>query len=136
MIKSDRCLVCDMWILSFIAFGIILTIAAGVIKRFAPEFFSPIILSFSIVAVTFLLPILFSAFDELIGSINIETEHLKTLVKITALCLIAGSASDVCEDSGLKSVGNMISLAAEAASFILALPIVKEMITLIGSILL
>lgn len=125
-----------MWVISFAACGVLLAVAAGVVKRFAPEFFSPIILSFSVVTLTFLLPKLYLASEEFIGVLPAETNNIGLLIKIVAVNIIASSAADVCEDSSAKSVGNMIMLAAQTASVIMALPIMRQLIELIGSILL
>ncbi len=75
-------------------------------------------------------------FNEFISSLNISSNILVLIVKITVIAYLVEFSSSLCEDLGVKSIGNKVEFSGRIIIFVTSIPIFINLIeTLSGLIL-
>lgn len=121
---------------SVVFIALLFCIVAGVIKKYAPEFLSPMLAAFGAACLATAAPHINEVISSASGITFIsENEDIEILVKVVAINIVASSATDICEDSGIKTAGGFIMLAAEIFPLLAAMPIFRKLITIIGGLL-
>lgn len=86
------------------------------------------------VAIGFLKPIL-QLMEQLSRMVDSRSGWLKILLKTAGLSIIGETVSLICADAGLASVGKMLQLLTTVVILWISLPLVQNLMDLIGSIL-
>lgn len=91
-----------------------------------------------IINLTFIIFIIVLIFDEITTSINTLTDlmnfnsnsskMLNCLYKSAAVCILSKFATDICQESGNKSIGDIIDFATKIILLIFALPFIENII--------
>ena len=127
-----------MNIVSVVAFGLIATILAVVLKQYKPEY--AIIISIAAVVVilisviSMIVPII-SEVKTMIESAEIPYRYIMVLIKSLGICYITQFACDVCKDAGQTAVSNKIELAGRVAICLSAIPLYKDLLSITQTII-
>ena len=117
-----------------VIFGIasITLVAAIVLKQYKPEFSLTIVLVGCALLLLLVLSKLGGVFEELKGLLNefsISAEVFGITLKALGICTIAEFASNVSRDFGFTALAGNIELGCKILVCILALPIIKEVVS-------
>ena len=91
-----------------------------------------------IINLTFIIFIIVLIFDEITTSVSTLTDlmnfnsssskMLTCLYKSAAVCILSKFATDICKESGNKSIGDVIEFAAKIILLVFALPFIENII--------
>lgn len=74
--------------------------------------------------------------DTLRGSVGAQAgEYLRVLVKAVGLALLGQFAANACRDAGESALAFTVTLCARAAILVAALPLLKQLLGLVGELL-
>ncbi len=127
-----------MDILQIVGIGLVSAIIITLLKQSKPEI--AILLGVA-VGIIIILSVADELYEVVLSFYNVAetsgiTAGVFTLVlKIVGIGYLAEFASNVCIDSGCKGVGDKILFAAKVVIMILALPVIKDLLSLITGIL-
>ncbi|MEG0750840.1 MAG: SpoIIIAC/SpoIIIAD family protein [Oscillospiraceae bacterium] len=68
-------------------------------------------------------------------SMTAQIEEFECVLKAVGICLIAQFAADACTDAGQQSLAVKVQLAGKLATFALAMPLLKQLAALVGSLI-
>lgn len=119
--------------------GALLVAMLGIIlQRQGKEYTLVLVLAVSVMgaclALTYIKPVI-SFLEQLCDLGNLDGEVLKILLKAVGVGLIGEIAGSICADSGNASLGKMLQLLSAAVILWLALPILQQVMDLIGDVL-
>ena len=127
-----------MNIVTVVVIGAIGTVISVVLKQYKPEY----AIFISIITVIIILSFIISAvlpvitdMKSLLGRAGISTEHLSALVKSIGICYLSQFVCDVCRESGQTAIASKVELAARVSICVIALPLFKELISVIETII-
>lgn len=59
---------------------------------------------------------------------NINTDYLKVVIKIAAVCMVGQLVADICRDTGETAVATLVELGARIVILIVSLPIIEQLL--------
>lgn len=123
-------------VLKVVAVGIIFAIISVVLKQYRREY----VYLLSLCVVIIILSLVIDEISSTIGEIYdlfkiINITHIKSLLKITGIAIIADIVCDVIDESGEKAVSNVICIVVKFIILIYTLPMLKEIISFCNEIL-
>lgn len=62
---------------------------------------------------------------------GVETAHISILLRTTAAALVTRFCADLCKDGGSQALASAVETAGAAASLLIALPLLKAVVTLL-----
>ena len=62
---------------------------------------------------------------------GVETAHISVLLRTTAAALVTRFCADLCKDGGSQALASAVETAGAAASLLIALPLLKAVVTLL-----
>ena len=74
-------------------------------------------------------------FSEMASKTGISSNLFLLVVKITAISYLADFSSALCEDLGVKSLGNKVNFASKIMIFTLSTPVILNLFDVISSLL-
>lgn len=116
-------------ILGFVA---ITLIVAVVLKPYRPEYVTVIATVSVIVCVIFALNIVCEPVKTIIEkaeSFGVQSEYLKTLLKVLLVAYISGAAANICRDNGQSALAFSAETVGKGIIFVLCIPLFSEIIT-------
>lgn len=121
------------------AAGALIAAMLGIIlQRQGKEYALVLVLAVSVMgaclALTYIRPVI-SFLEQLSDLGNLDGEILKILLKAVGVGLIGEIAGTICADSGNASLGKMLQLLSAAVILWLSLPILQQVMDLIGDVL-
>lgn len=121
------------------AAGALIAAMLGIIlQRQGKEYALVLVLAVSVMgaclALTYIRPVI-SFLEQLSELGNLDSEILKILLKAVGVGLIGEIAGTICADSGNASLGKMLQLLGAAVILWLSLPILQQVMDLIGDVL-
>lgn len=125
-------------IFKFIGLALIITIAVIVVKQWKPELAVLVGVTGSVVMFFYIIEMLqevYGLFTMLLDSTHIDPELFIILLKIVGIGYLTEFGANICSDSGNSAIASKILLAGKLAIFILAIPIIKNLISLLASIM-
>ncbi len=125
-------------IFKFIGLALIITIAVIVVKQWKPELAVLVGVAGSVVMFFYIIEMLqevYGLFTMLLDSAHIDPELFIILLKIVGIGYLTEFGANICSDSGNSAIASKILLAGKLAIFILAIPIIKNLISLLASIM-
>lgn len=125
-------------IFKIIGLALIITIAVIVVKQVKPELAVLVGVAGSVVMFFYIIDMLeqvYGVFTFILDSTKLDSELFIILLKIVGIGYLTEFGANICSDSGNSSVASKIMLAGKLAIFILAIPIIKNLIEIIASIM-
>ena len=125
-------------IFKIIGLALVIVVAVIVVKQTKPELALLVGLAGSVVMFFYIIDMLeqaFGVFSFILESTKLDAELFVVLLKIVGIGYLTEFAANICNDSGNGSVASKIMLAGKLAIFILAIPIIKNIIEILASIM-
>lgn len=125
-------------IFKIIGLALIITIAVIVVKQVKPELAVLVGVAGSVIMFFYIIDMLeqvYGVFTFILESTKLDSELFIILLKIVGIGYLTEFGANICSDSGNSSVASKIMLAGKLAIFILAVPIIKNLIEIIASIM-
>jgi len=114
------------------------TLAVIVVRQTKPELAVLVGVAGSVVLFFYILDLLeqvFGVFEYILDSTNIDPKLFGILLKIVGVGYLTEFGANICSDSGNSAVASKILLAGKLTIFVLAIPILTNLIDLIASIM-
>ena len=125
-------------VFKIIGLALVIVVAVIVVKQTKPELALLVGLAGSVVMFFYIIDMLeqaFGVFSFILESTKLDAELFVVLLKIVGIGYLTEFAANICNDSGNSSVASKIMLAGKLAIFILAIPIIKNIIEILASIM-
>lgn len=125
-------------IVRIIGVGLVTAVAALLLRTAKPELSFAVTVAGVVIILLFAIDLLsetFGIFREIGELTGIDNALIKILVKIVAIGYLVEFAAGIVEDFGAKSIADKLVLAGKVIIFSVSVPIVRGMITLVGSFL-
>ncbi len=74
-------------------------------------------------------------FSEMATKTGIDSGVFLLIIKIVAISYLADFSSSLCDDLGVKSIGEKVNLASRIMIFVLATPIFSNLLTIISTLI-
>ena len=127
-----------MDIISAAAIAILSAILAVVVKQYKPEYAMVVSLAATAIillsVVSVIIPIV-SELRNMMDDVAIDYKYITVLIKAVGICYITQFASDTCRDAGQIAISNKIELAGKIAICLSAIPLYKDLISLMQAII-
>lgn len=123
-----------MAFISFLGFGLIVTILLIIIRRDRPELAVLLAMaSAGIILVNLLknLTEILAVFETMALNAEVKLEHWKLIIRIIGIAYLAGFGSQICKDAGEHSMAAKIELAGKIFILSMGLPIMAGLLDLI-----
>lgn len=127
-----------MNVVSVLIIGVIGAFFAVILKQYKPEYalavtvITTIIITFS--AIGWAVPII-SEIKGMLDNAKVSYKSLSVLIKSVGICYITQLTSDVCKDTGQVSIASKIELVGRIALCISAIPLYREILSLVKTII-
>lgn len=76
-----------------------------------------------------------SFFSEMASKTGISSEVFLLVIKITAISYLADFSSSLCEDLGVKSIGNKVNFASKIIIFTMSTPIILTLFEVVSNLI-
>lgn len=127
-----------MEIAKIIGVGLVTAITALVLKATKPELAFAVTIAGGVIILIFAFDLLsasFQIFTEIAEKTGIDNSLVKIILKIVAIGYLVEFGAGIIEDFGSKSIADKLVLAGKVIIFTVSIPIIRSLISLIGSIL-
>ena len=127
-----------MDIISAAAIAILSAILAVVVKQYKPEYAIVVSLAATVIILLSVISVIIPIVSELrnmMDDVAIDYKYITVLIKAVGICYITQFASDTCRDAGQIAISNKIELAGKIAICLSAIPLYKDLISLIQAII-
>ncbi len=127
-----------MNVLAFIGVGITGAVLSVIMKQYRPEFSVYISLLSGMIMLGGIINALAPVVTELMSFAEITDNGFNyggVLLKTLAVCYLTQTASESCSDAGEKSIATKIDFAGKCAVVIISLPLFKELVRIVKSLL-
>ena len=126
-----------MELIKVAAVGVIGAIIAAMLKDWKNEFSIYVVFATGIGILIFVLDtmqnVILDFYSLVVGS-GIDADIYTGIFKIIGIGYVTEYASEICQDSGSKSIGSKIELAGKVTVFVMAFPIFQKLIQTILSL--
>ena len=127
-----------MELVRIIGVGLVTAIAALLLKGTKPELAFAVTIAGAVIVLIFSLDLLaatFGIFAEIGEKTGIDSALIRIIIKIVAIGYLVEFAAGVVEDFGSKSIADKLIFAGEVVIFSVSAPVIRPMVSLIGSFL-
>lgn len=125
-------------IFKIIGLALITTIGVIIVKQIKPEIAIFVGLAGSIIIFLYIINLLeqvFDLFNYILDATNINGEMFAILLKIVGVGYITEISANICADSGNNAVASKVQLAGKLVIFVLAIPIITNLVEMITELL-
>ena len=125
-------------IFKVIGLALITTIAVIVVKQVKPEMAIFVGLAGTIIVFLYIIDLLeqvFDLFNYILEVTNINNEMFTILLKIVGVGYITEIGANICSDSGNSAIATKVQLAGKLIIFVLAIPIITNLVEMITELL-
>lgn len=125
-------------LIKIIGVGLVTAIAAVLLKSSKPELSFAVTIAGVVIILIFALDLLrdtFGIFTEIGEMAGIDNALIKIVIKVIAIGYLVEFAAGIVEDFGAKSVADKLVFAGKVIIFTVSVPIIRSMVTLVGSFL-
>lgn len=125
-------------IFKIIGLALITTIGVIIVKQIKPEIAIFVGLAGSIIIFLYIINLLeqvFDLFNYILDATNINGEMFAILLKIVGVGYITEISANICADSGNSAVASKVQLAGKLVIFVLAIPIITNLVEMITELL-
>ena len=127
-----------MELVRIIGVGLVTAIAALLLKGTKPELAFAVTIAGAVIVLIFSLDLLaatFGIFAEIGEQTGIDSALIRIIIKIVAIGYLVEFAAGVVEDFGSKSIAHKLIFAGKVVIFSVSVPVIRTMVSLIGSFL-
>lgn len=127
-----------MELVRIIGVGLVTAIAALLLKGTKPELAFAVTIAGTVIVLIFSLDLLaatFGIFAEIGEKTGIDSALIRIIIKIVAIGYLVEFAAGVVEDFGSKSIADKLIFAGKVVIFSVSVPVIRTMVSLIGSFL-
>ena len=127
-----------MELVRIIGVGLVTAIAALLLKGAKPELAFAVTIAGAVIVLIFSLDLLaatFGIFAEIGEKTGIDSALIRIIIKIVAIGYLVEFAAGVVEDFGSKSIADKLIFAGKVVIFSVSVPVIRTMVSLIGSFL-
>ena len=127
-----------MELVRIIGVGLVTAIAALLLKGTKPELAFAVTIAGAVIVLIFSLDLLaatFGIFAEIGEKTGIDSALIRIIIKIVAIGYLVEFAAWVVEDFGSKSIADKLIFAWKVVIFSVSVPVIRTMVSLIGSFL-
>ncbi len=127
-----------MDVIQIIGIGLVAVIISIILKENRPEFAVFISIVVGVIIIVGLIPNVKNIIDyiqNLSSKININSNFVNILLKITGIAILTEFAVSVCNDANEKAIGSKIDLGGKILIISMSLPIIKALLDVILKIL-
>ena len=127
-----------MEIIKIIGISLIAIIIAVIIKQYKPEFavYISIITGVIILLIcTNYMANIISLVEILANKVNINTQFIKILIKITGIAILTEFAVSICKDSGETAIASKAEIGSKIIIISMSMPIIQALISTITKVL-
>ena len=127
-----------MELVRIIGVGLVTAIAALLLKSTKPELAFAVTIAGAVIVLIFSLDLLaatFGIFAEIGEKTGIDSALIRIIIKIVAIGYLVEFAAGVVEDFGSKSIADKLIFAGKVVIFSVSVPVIRTMVSLIGSFL-
>lgn len=127
-----------MEIVRIVGIGLVTAIAALLLRSSKPELSFAVTIAGGAIVLIFAFELLadtFGIFSEIGALTGIDASLVTVVLKIVAIGWLVEFAAGIVEDFGSKSIADKLVFAGKVVIFSVSLPIVRTMVSLIGSFL-
>ena len=127
-----------MELIRILGVGLVTAVAALLLRSSKPELSFAITIAGSVIILIFALELAadtFGIFAELGERPGNDNELIKVVIKIVAIGYLVEFAAGIVEDFGSKSIADKLVFAGKVIIFSVSLPILRAMVSLIGTFL-
>ena len=127
-----------MELVRIIGVGLVTAIAALLLKGTKPELAFAVTIAGAVIVLIFsrdLLAATFGIFAENGEKTGIDSALIRIIIKIVAIGYLVEFAAGVVEDFGSKSIADKLIFAGKVVIFSVSVPVIRTMVSLIGSFL-
>lgn len=117
---------------------LVTAIAALLLKGTKPELAFAVTIAGAVIVLIFSLDLLaatFGIFAEIGEKTGIDSALIRIIIKIVAIGYLVEFAAGVVEDFGSKSIADKLIFAGKVVIFSVSVPVIRTMVSLIGSFL-
>ena len=125
-------------IIKIIALAFIIVICFLLVKQFKPELAFLVEIAGAVLLLGYILDLLketFSFFDYVVNVAGVNSELFLVLLKIIGVGYLTEFSVNMYSDCGNTSVANKVLLAGKLTIFVLSIPIIKELIDMLVSVI-
>lgn len=125
-------------IFKVIGLALITTIGVIIVKQIKPEIAIFVGLAGSIIVFLYIINLLeqvFDLFSYILDATNINSEMFTILLKIVGVGYITEISANICADSGNNAIASKVQLAGKLVIFVLAIPIITNLVEMITELL-
>ena len=123
-----------MDVIQIIGIGLVAVIISIILKENRPEFAVFISIVVGVIIIVGLIPNVKNIIDyiqNLSSKININSNFVNILLKITGIAILTEFAVSVCNDANEKAIGSKIDLGGKILIISMSLPIIKALLDVI-----
>lgn len=127
-----------MEIIKIAGIGITGVVIAGLLKKDKPEFSVIITVATGMILLVLILSqmtTVVTAFDDLVALSGVDQNLFSGVLKIIGIGYLTEYSATVVSDYGSNSVANKIQLAGKITIFLMALPIIRSLLTAVQALL-
>lgn len=127
-----------MEIFKIVGVGLITCVAAILLKQLKPEISIIVALCGGLIVLSMVVDYLtdiLSVFNSIINKTGLNVSLFGTILKIIGVGYIIEWTANICSDTGLSSLADKILLAGKVIIFVMALPILTNIIEIITQLL-
>ncbi len=109
-----------------------------VVRHYKPEMAIMVEIAGGILLLSYIIDLLeesFRLFDYILDSTGIDSELFVVLLKIIGVAYLTEFGATICQDCGSSSMASKVLLAGKLMIFVLSIPILRALITLLVSVL-
>ncbi len=125
-------------IIKIIALAFIIVICFLLVKQFKPELAFLVEIAGAVLLLGYILDLLketFSFFDYVVNVSGVNSELFLVLLKIIGVGYLTEFSVNMYADCGNTSVANKVLLAGKLTIFVLSIPIIKELVDMLVSVI-
>ena len=127
-----------MEIIKIIGISLIAIIIAVIIKQYKPEFAVYLSIATGVIILlicTNYLANIINLIEILANKVNINTQFIKILIKITGIAILTEFAVSICKDSGETAIASKTEIGGKIIIISMSMPIIQALISTITKVL-
>ena len=127
-----------MEIIKIIGISLIAIIIAVIIKQYKPEFAVYISIATGVIILlicTNYMANIINLVETLASKVNINTQFIKILIKITGIAILTEFAVSICKDSGETAIASKTEIGGKIIIISMSMPIIEALINTVIKVL-
>ncbi len=121
-------------IIKIIGLALVVTICVIIVKQTKPELAMLVGVAGSVILLFYIIDLLqqvFGLFDYILQNTGLDSDLFLVLLKIVGVGYLTEFGANICSDAGNSQMSSKVLLAGKLSIFLLAIPIIKNLIDII-----